>query len=208
MPHINLLPWREEAREFKQNQFLTIIALVVGVSLAVMLAISGYYSSKQDIQNKRNQYLKTEIAVLDTKIEEIKNLKLKRKNLEQRMQLIANLQRNRNLGAQILDELAKIVPPGIYLTKLNKRESEVKVDGKSESNNRISNMIRKIDSSWLLEKADLSRIQAEPATKGAPRLLSDVIMSMSVKQLKRTSSDDKTKAKAKVTPAAPKQEAK
>lgn len=178
MPHINLLPWREEAKELKQNQFLAMLLLTALVVVIFGMIVSGYYNSQTDDQLKRNQYLRNEIAVLNTKIEEIKNLKAKRADLEQRMKLIADLQRNRNLGAQILDELVKVVPPGIYLTDLEKREDIVKVKGKSESNNRLSNMMRKVESSWLLEQPILNSIVAAQVE---PRILSNFNMSLSVK---------------------------
>lgn len=188
MPHINLLPWREEAKQLKQQQFLAILGAVAAITLLVMLGMQQYYSGVIDGQNKRNQYLRNEIAVLDTKIEEIKGLKLKRANLEQRMKLIADLQRNRNLGAQILDELVKVVPPGIYLTKYEKKDDRVSVTGKSESNNRLSNMMRQIESSWLLEQPVLNSIIAAQVQ---PKLLSDFSMSMSVKPTEVTSAQAK-----------------
>ncbi|WP_111978632.1 PilN domain-containing protein [Algibacillus agarilyticus] len=183
MPHINLLPWREEAKELKQKQFIGMLALAAIIVIIIGLLISSYYSGRIDYQHKRNQYIRNEIAVLNTKIEEIKNLRAKRSELEQRMGLIADLQRNRNLGAQILDELVKVVPPGVYLTELEKRESKVSVKGKSESNNRLSNMMRQIENSWLLEAPILNSIVAAQVE---PRILSDFRMSMDVKPVNET----------------------
>ncbi|NTS78681.1 PilN domain-containing protein [Catenovulum sp. SM1970] len=183
MPHINLLPWREHAKEQRQKEFMAVLIATATIVFLVMMMVRLYYNGQIEDQQKRNQYLRTEIAVLDTKIEEIKNLKLRRKSLEQRMQLIADLQRNRNLGAQILDELVKVVPPGVYLTKLEKQDTQVSVQGKSESNNRLSNMMRKIETSWLLEEPVLNSIVAAQVE---PRILSDFTMSMAVKPVNVT----------------------
>ncbi len=128
----------------------------------------------------RNQYLATEIAILDAKIEEIKELKAKRKNLEQRMGLITDLQRNRNLAAQISDELVKVVPAGIFLTNLEKRDRQILIKGKSESNNRVSALMRNIESSYLLERPVLNTIVS--ARSGTElNILSDFSMSIRVK---------------------------
>jgi type IV pilus assembly protein PilN len=192
MPHINLLPWREEAKELKQKQFIAAMISTAVVVILLGVAVSWYYSSLTENQLKRNQFLRNEIAILNTKIEKIKDLKKQKADLEQRMSLIADLQRNRNLGAQILDELVKVVPPGVYLTQLSKREAQVAVNGKSESNNRLSNMMRHIETSWLLEEPVLNSIVAAQVE---PRILSDFRMSMAVKPVDETGQIEHSQAK-------------
>lgn len=179
MPHINLLPWREQDKQRKQKIYITLLALVAILAFSVMLLINAYYNSLIANQQARNQYLNNEIAVLDSKIQEIKELKTKRKNLEQRMELIADLQRNRNLGAQIMDELVKVVPAGIYLVSLEKQGRKVTIKGKSESNNRVSTMMRNIEASYLLERPVLNAIVSAQSNE-ALNILSDFTMSFDV----------------------------
>ncbi|WAJ70260.1 PilN domain-containing protein [Catenovulum adriaticum] len=179
MPHINLLPWREQDKQRKQKIYITILTLVAILAFSVMLLINTYYNSLISNQQTRNQYLNNEIAVLDSKIKEIKELKTKRKNLEQRMELIADLQRNRNLGAQIMDELVKVVPAGIYLVSLEKKGRQVTIQGKSESNNRVSTMMRNIEASYLLERPVLNAIVSAQSNE-ALNILSDFTMSFDV----------------------------
>lgn len=181
MPYINLLPWRERAKQRQQNEYIVILVISALFALAIMLLVNAYYNSLISNQERRNQFLLNEIAVLDSKINEIKELKTKRKNLEQRMELITDLQRNRNLGAQIMDELVKIVPPGIYLVDLEKTDRKVTVKGKSESNNRVSTMMRQIEDSYLLENPILNGIVAAKSEEA--RVLSDFSMSVRVKAL-------------------------
>ncbi|MER2494279.1 PilN domain-containing protein [Catenovulum sediminis] len=179
MPHINLLPWREEAKQRKQKEYVVVLALSALFAIALMMTVNAYYNALIDNQETRNQYLRNEIAVLDSKIKEIKELKSMRANLEQRMELIADLQRNRNLGAQIMDELVKVVPPGIYLVNLQKSDSKVTLKGKSESNNRVSTMMRQVDASYLLEAPVLNAIVAAN-TEQTARVLSDFSMSVRI----------------------------
>ena len=51
-----------------------------------------------------------------------------------------------------MDEVAKIVPAGVYLTKLERQNDRIHVIGRSESNNRLSTMLRQVQSSYLLER--------------------------------------------------------
>ncbi|MFC0119323.1 PilN domain-containing protein [Pseudoalteromonas xiamenensis] len=178
MPHINLLPWRQQQRQASQKRFLALIGSLVFVAFFSMYMLGGIYSSMRDGQDIKNAYLNTEIALLDKQIREINELNTKKENLQQRMKLIEELQSNRNLGTQLIDEIARIVPAGIYLTSLERKGKMLKVVGRSESNNRLSSMLRNVESSYLLEKPTLQGIVAG---EQQARLLSDFTMQFYIK---------------------------
>ncbi len=178
MPHINLLPWREAARKEAQKQYLTSLFLVMLVAFGAMFGVSLFYGALKDGQNVRNNFLVRENAVLDKRIAEIKELDKKKESLQQRMRLIEELQSSRNLGTQIMDEVANIVPSGVYLTKLERRGNAILVVGKSESNNRLSAMLRQVENSYLLERPTMQGIVAGEENQ---RLLSDFNMQFVVK---------------------------
>ena len=188
MPHINLLPWREESRKEAQKQFLSILFLITLVSFGSMFAISMVYGSMKEGQNVRNNFLSAEIVVLDRRIAEIKELDKKKESLQQRMRLIEELQSSRNLGTQIMDELAKMVPSGVYLTSLERRDRALQIIGKSESNNRLSSMLRQLENSYLFERPVMQDITA---AEQQSRLLSDFNMQFSVKPFEQIGEGDK-----------------
>jgi type IV pilus assembly protein PilN len=74
MAFINLLPWREEAEKAKQREYFTLLTIVAVIAFAMVFIISQFYQMRIDGQNSRNQFLKTEIALLDARIIKIKNL--------------------------------------------------------------------------------------------------------------------------------------
>lgn len=178
MPHINLLPWREESRQEARKQFITLLLFVIFISFGSMLALSSFYGAMKDGQNVKNNYLTSEIQILDRRITEIRELDKKKESLQQRMRLIEDLQSSRNLGTQIMDEIAKIVPSGVYFTTLDRHDNAIKVTGKSESNNRLSTMMRQVEGSYLLERASMQGIVAG---EEEARLLSDFNMQFNVK---------------------------
>jgi len=183
MAHINLLPWREEAEKVKQREYFSILALIGILAFAVVFSISQFYQAKINGQNARNQYLKNEIQILDIRIAEIKTLNEKKKELEQRMSVVEQLQRSRNVGTQVLNEIANVVPNGIYLTELRKQNNILELIGKSESNNHLANMIREIERSDLFVDAVLESITSSNAES---KLLSDFKMRVLIKGLKST----------------------
>ena len=168
MPHINLLPWRELQREQSKKKFITLLMAVVIVCFAGMYMLSVFYGALKEGQTLKNNYLSSEITTLDNKIRDIRDLDKK----------IEELQSSRNLGTQIMDEVAKIVPAGVYLTKLERKGNQIHVLGKSESNNRLSTMLRQVQSSYLLERPTMQGIVAGDQSS---RLLSDFNMEFYVK---------------------------
>jgi len=178
--HINLLPWREEAEKAKQREYFTLLTAVALGAFAVVFLVGQFYQMRVDGQNARNQFLKNEIQILDAKISQIKTLNEKKADLQKRISVVEQLQRSRNVGTQVLDEIAKIVPTGVYLTKMEKQGSNLQLLGKSESNNHLANMIRKIESSDLFDDAILESITANDAQS---KLLSDFKMKVRIRGL-------------------------
>ncbi|MBA6336776.1 PilN domain-containing protein [Colwellia sp. BRX8-7] len=188
MAFINLLPWREEAEKAKQREYFTLLTIVAVIAFAMVFIISQFYQMRIDGQNSRNQFLKTEIALLDARIIKIKNLNEKKKELQKRTQVVEQLQRSRNVGTQVFDEIAKIVPTGVYLTRLEKQGNSINIVGKSESNNHLANMIREIERSVLFTDAILESITTNEAKN---KLLSDFKMRVRIKGLLNSGDDGK-----------------
>ncbi len=173
MASINLLPWREAARKQQQLNYLTVLAQVAVLAFVLMFFVYWLYQARVEGQISRNALLETEIQVLDQRIAQIRALEKQKAGLQQRMSLIEQLQRSRNLGTQIMDEVAKTVPAGVYLVSLDKKFNRLLITGKSESNNRLSSLLRVIEQSPLLTQPVLEFIQASKDDSG---LLSDFKM--------------------------------
>jgi type IV pilus assembly protein PilN len=173
MASINLLPWREAQRKQQQLNYLTILAQVAVLVFVLMFFIYWLYQARLAGQISRNAVLETQIQLLDQRIVLISELEKQKAGLQQRMSLIEQLQRSRNLGTQILDEVAKTMPDGIYLQSMDKKQNRLLLTGKSESNNRLSGLLRQIEPSVLFRQPVLEFIQASKDNNG---LLSDFKM--------------------------------
>ncbi len=180
MAHINLLPWRKVALKKQQQKYFTILATVGVFTFALVLSINFYYQARIDGQNSKNQFLKNEIAQLDIQIAEIKSLNAKKTALQKRINVVEQLQRSRNVGTQVLDEIAKIIPNGIYIIEMQKQGNTLLLTGKSESNNHLANMIRAVELSDLFVDATPESITADD---GSPKLLSSFKMNVRIKGL-------------------------
>ena len=180
MAHINLLPWREAQLKAKQKEYFTVLAIVAVSAFALIFLVGQFYQARVNGQMALNQYLRNEIQQLDLKIGEIKVLNEKKLALQKRIRVVEQLQRSRNVGTQVLDEIAKIVATGIYLTQMEKKGNTLQLLGKSESNNHLANMIREIERSDLFADATLDSIISDEQTV---KLLSDFKMRVRIKGL-------------------------
>lgn len=167
MAHVNLLPWREKLRQQQKQQYLVVLAAVAATVGAIFFFIGQAIDQQIDNQNMRNQYLEQEIAVLDSQIAEIKKVKASKGAIEQRMALIEQLQASRNVAPIIFDELAKLVPAGVIFESMTRSGNRIEIEGTSDSNNRLSDFMRALDTSKIFVAAELSTIKADSSTARA-----------------------------------------
>jgi len=159
MTKINLLPWREERRKQKQKDFINSMELSALTGVLIVGLIHTSIEGLKAYQGQRNQLLQNEIIILDKKIVEIKDIEEKKNKLQAKIDLIQQLQESRPEAVHLFDEIPKITPDGVYLTKLTQTGSELTFEGKSESNARISAFMRAIEASLWLQKPTLAIIK-------------------------------------------------
>jgi len=176
MTKINLLPWREVRRKQKQKDFINSMELSALIGILVIGLIHSSIEGLKSYQKQRNQILQSEIMVLDKKIIQIKEIEEKKKQLQAKINLIQQLQESRPEAVHLIDEIPKLTPEGIFLTKFTQAGSELTFEGKSESNGRISAFMKAIDKSLWLQKPTLAVIKSSDkpsANKNNTESLSD-----------------------------------
>ncbi len=168
MIRINLLPHRAEKRRAQQMQFIvfSVISLVLGALIVGFVHVA--ISTQISYQERRNAYLKQEIAGLDKQIEEIKKLREQTQSLLARKNVVENLQSTRSDVVHLLDQMLRILPDGVYLKSLKQSGNKISLVGYAQSNARISTLMRSIEDSPWLDSPTLIEIHATSA--GGTRL--------------------------------------
>lgn len=164
MPRINLLPWREELRTQRRNQFFIALGAAAGVALLCIGIANWIFSAVIDHQNDRNALLKAEIAELDKLIEEIIDLEDKKDGLLARMEIIEQLQRSRPGIVHVFEEMVRTLPDGVHLKEIKQTGQRLEIVGMAESNTRVSALMRNIDKSEWLADPDLEVVEVRPAS--------------------------------------------
>ncbi|MDO8958166.1 MAG: PilN domain-containing protein [Rhodocyclaceae bacterium] len=165
MIRINLLPHREARRKASRQQFYALSGLVTVLAGVIWFAGFTYINAQIDRQSEKNAFLKKEIAVLDTQLEEIKKLREETEALLARKQVIESLQANRSETVHLFNELARQLPAGVYLRSIKQDKQKVTLIGHAQSNARVSTLMNNLDSSPVLERPELIQIKAVPVGK-------------------------------------------
>lgn len=175
MARINLLPWRAERQKERKKQFFMMLALSAFAGLAAWFIINTYYNNQISGQQARNAFIDQEIVAVKTKITEIEVLEEKKNKLLNRKKVIEELQANRSQMVHLFDSLVRTIPDGVILTSIKQEGEKLTLEGRSQSNARVSTYMRNFETSGWMTKPDLSVIQAEGDDKGLPYTFSLVV---------------------------------
>lgn len=157
--HINLLPWREQKRKQKKKRIILLIFCTI--VLAVLIVLLMHHKTSYLLRNQviRNQLLQKEIVVYDTQIKEIKNLIRLKKVLISRITLVQRLHSFRILTVHLFDELIKVTPTSIYLSKIQGKNNIISVTGYAQSNTSVSEIIKNIEHDPWFQEPVLNEIK-------------------------------------------------
>ena len=168
MARINLLPWRLERRKQRQKDFMTMLGLSALGAVVLAFLIVNYYSRQISGQNERNQFLQQKIAEVQKEIEEIKTLEDKKARLLKRKEIIEELQADRSQMVHLFDSLVRTIPDGVVLTSIKQEGDKLTLEGRSQSNARVSTYMRSLEGSGWMTKPELSIIEAKEGDVGLP----------------------------------------
>ena len=157
---INLLPYREEIKQRKRQQFkiLMLSSLLIGVGLSAIayLAINNAISD----QESRNAFLEAEITKLDNDLGEIKKLQQEKENFLAKKQKVEELEEKRSQAAYIIDSLNVVIPDNTYITSLDaENPTSYKITGRAISDNKIAMFMRSLPSTGIFMQPELLEIK-------------------------------------------------
>ena len=184
---INLLPHREEKRRQRKRNFFVGLGFAAGVGAILSVMWYGVVQQMTAAQQQRNFFLRTEITRQESQIKDIANLRSEIEGLKARQGAVEDLQLNRNVPVQLLDELVRMTPEGVYLTSIRQTDGVVLLNGLAQTNERVSEFLRSTQAkaNWL-DRMELVEIKSitQPLAAGAreQRRLYEFALRVSVKQ--------------------------
>lgn len=153
MAKINLLPWRDELRIKRNNEF---VAYCVGALLLGMTAAGGswfYYDQKLQDQEQANQLIISTNQNLDVQLKSLEGLQEQRDAIVERMKLIQGLQTQRPIAVHLIDEIVRVTPSDMYITRFVRSGDKFTIEGKAASPNTVAELLRNLEASTWYRNA-------------------------------------------------------
>ena len=162
MIRINLLGQvrpRSARRPVDTGAALPLLFIGAGVVLAaVVLFYMGYQSRSQlAIEQNRIQNLKAQKTQLEQTKAQVEAFDKQRIVLQQRVQTIEQLQRDRTGSEELLDMVANTVSrtENLWLTTLTRKGNNLSMEGSSASINAVANFITAMKCSGYFQKVEI-----------------------------------------------------
>lgn len=165
MARLNLLPWRAERRKQRQREFGIMLGMAALGGLLLSLLIWFYYDMQVSGQNDRNAYLQTEIDKVKEQNKEIDRLDEQKNRLLARKAVIEQLQAKRSQMVHLFDALVRTIPDGVVLTALQQEGDVLTLEGRTQSNARVSAYMRNLEVSGWMTNPELAIIEAREPEK-------------------------------------------
>ena len=145
MAKINLLPWRDEQREKRKKEFIVFCIAAAAVGVLLVALAWFFYNAKLQDQEQANQLVISTNQNLDVQLKSLEGLQEQRNAIVERMKLIQGLQSQRPIAVRLVDELVRVTPSNMYLTKVTRTGNKFTFEGKAESPNTVAEFLRNLE---------------------------------------------------------------
>ncbi|MFP4560531.1 MAG: PilN domain-containing protein [Thiohalorhabdus sp.] len=167
MIRINLLPHREQRRKLQ----LMRDGLGAGIFLLIVLGLlAAAYLHLQKVEKRhqaRVEYMEAALADIRNKLDEVDQLKEKRKDLMNKLEQIRKLQHGRDLSVRIFENLGGAVPEDVSLDSVSQTDEGLQLEGAARTNNDVSSFMRRLEASALFTEPDLEVITGGNQDQGS-----------------------------------------
>src|SRR6185436_8087455 len=185
---------REEKRKRRQQQFGVLAGLATVAGLLVAAAVWVFLDQQETQQRANVAYMKAEIDKLEKQIEEIRKIREETASLLAKKQVVEGLQSNRSEPVQLLDQLLRQLPEGVYLKSIKQAGPKVNISGYAQSNARVSTLMRNLGASPYLENPELVEIKAVASPDKSGNRINEFNMNISIKRAQADTASSRASA--------------
>ena len=159
MLEINLLPVREARRKADIRQQLMQLLLVLLLTLGAIGFWHSRVAGEISMSEVRVLQMQNDIQQFKPQLEQVAAFKLKKARLEKKIDVIDGLDRARSGPVHVLAELASRTPERLWLTGLDSKGGELRLEGRSLDNELVALFLRGLGESKFFDQVDLDSTQ-------------------------------------------------
>ncbi len=158
---INLLPYRELAREKQRKHFTQQIALFALLGAIASGGIWFYLDSAITAQQERNNQIQQAIDEAQSQEARVTELRQQKEQLLAKKKKVEELQLLRGMASKSVSAIENALPPGLYLTDLNTAGDGYTLTGMASSENRIAVFMSNLPKTGMFNIPTLSSIKKD-----------------------------------------------
>lgn len=163
MIRINLLPFREARRRAEVARHLAIIG--VAAAVAGLACLGTYLALASDESSVRAEIAQTK-ALIDgykPQLAQVKEFRNKKQAVEEKLAVIARLERQRRGPIHVLDELASRSPERLWITGMETSGTNIRLDGMGLNNQVVAAFMTELNDSPYFADVELERTELSEA---------------------------------------------
>jgi type IV pilus assembly protein PilN len=141
---INLLPVRQAAKKQYGQQVLVLGVIVIfGAGLGNYLWLASTQERSDKLQRSIND-TQRRITELEKVIGEVNNINKRKKEVEDKLKILAELRKGRSGPVRMMDALATSIPNKVAISDFNESNSQVKISGRAVSHEDVAEFMKSL----------------------------------------------------------------
>ena len=165
MIRINLLPFRANRRKENIRKQISIFFLGIILTTLIMLAYSIILGNKIEKLDVKLVKAKEDLKIYEQKAKEVDEMIKQLELLKMKMDVISNLEKNRKMPLEILDEMSgSIIQNRMWLTEMTAGRT-VELKGFAMDNQTVAEFMKNLEKSKFYTAVNLKTIKQQALDK-------------------------------------------
>ena len=166
MIHINLLPVRAAQKKERMISQLVVLGVVLTVVIAGCFLLQSLLGGKIDDQRAQISLAQDELNALNRKIGEVNKVKNMQKELQGKLDILAELKAKKTGPVRILDELSRAIPDNVWISSFREAGGQVSIAGQGTTEEVVAEFLRSLEDSDYFKGVELAVIEQQGGAQG------------------------------------------
>ncbi|MFZ2198173.1 MAG: PilN domain-containing protein [Thermodesulfovibrionales bacterium] len=149
MIRVNLLPVKKRKKQKPLPTFMISMVFVTLIAGAILAYLVFFFSGRLAERQATVRNNETKIAELKQKIKDVEDFEKRNADFQKRKEIIEQLGKNKTLPVKILDEINKLLPPGVWLVSMDVAGDNVNLSCTAFTNTDVVNYVDNLKLSKL-----------------------------------------------------------
>ncbi|PLX74874.1 MAG: hypothetical protein C0615_08455 [Desulfuromonas sp.] len=159
MIRINLLPVR--AAQKKEKMMAHVVILVSSLVLTLLICAAAYYLLSSQVAELKAQIQTKEAEKIELKkvSDDVDGITARKKTLQDKLDVLAELKENRTGPVRLLDELSIAIPEKVWITSFKESGGSIAISGTGMNEETVADFLQRLEESPYYEGIELQIIQ-------------------------------------------------